>query len=132
MSVYNVEAQFHMELLDKKTNKVYAYRVKVIVLDDDLSFEINGMVVWPPNDKRPTWTVYTPTVGKARIIGFNTKETSQKSLLWPEIQAACIAATQEYLRHAKVDASDDMAEYEGLNKEEFDKKLKDDWKDIPF
>jgi|GEM_PF-1570324 len=132
MSVYSVEAQLHMELVNKLTGKVYAYRVKVLVLDDDLSFEINGMVVYPPSDKRPTWTVYTPTVGKARIIGFNTKETSQKSVLWPEIQAACIAVTQEYTRHGKIDNADGMAEYEGLSKEEFDKKLEDKWRDIPF
>lgn len=100
---YYVEAQVHMELKDKITHKAYAYRVKVLVLDDDLSFEINGMVVFPPSDKKPDWTVYTPTVGNARIIGFNTKETSQKSLLWPDIQAACIAATQEHLRQEKQD-----------------------------
>ena len=45
MSTYYVEAQFHMELIDKTTKKPYAYRIKVLVLDDDLSFEINGMVV---------------------------------------------------------------------------------------
>lgn len=96
MSAYYVEAQVHMELVDKVTKKAYAYRVKVLVLDDDLSFEINGMVVFPPSDEKPNWTVYTPTVGKARIIGFNTNETSKKSLLWPDIQAACIEATQKY------------------------------------
>lgn len=131
MSAYNVEAQVHMGLNDKITHKAYAYRVKVLVLDDDLSFEINGMVVFPPSDKKPNWTVYTPTVGKARIIGFNTKETSQKSLLWLDIQAACIAATQEYLRHEKLDTSDDLAQYEGLSTEAFNKKLSDRM-DIPF
>jgi len=123
MSAYNVEAQVHMELKDKITQKAYAYRVRVIVLDDDLSFEINGMVVFPPSDKKPDWTVYTPTVRNARIIGFNTKETSQKSLLWPDIQAACITATQEYLRIEKLDTANDMVQYEGLSKNEFDNKL---------
>lgn len=103
MSTYYVEAQFHMELLDKVTKKPYAYRIKVLVLDDDLSFEINGMTVYPPSDEKPKWTVYTPTVANARIIGFNTKETSQKSLLWPDIQTACIDATKEYLRNKKLD-----------------------------
>lgn len=131
MSAYNVEAQFHMELIDKITKKAYAYRVKVLVLDDDLSFEINGMVVFPPSVEKPNWTVYTPTVGKARIIGFNTKETSQKSLLWPDIQAACIAATQEYLRHSRLDTADDMAEFEGLSGEALNKKLSEKM-DIPF
>ena len=131
MSTYNVEAQFHMELIDKITKKAYAYRVKVLVLDDDLSFEINGMVVFPPSDEKPKWTVYTPTVGKARIIGFNTKETSQKSLLWLDIQAACIASMQEYLRHEKLDTADDMVQYEGLSGEAFNKKLSDGM-DIPF
>jgi len=118
MNAFNVEAQYHMYL-----EKIGAHRVRVLVLDDDLSFEINGMVVFPPSDKRPEWTVYTPTVGNARIIGFNTKETSKKSLLWPDIQAACIAATQEHLRHEKLDTADNTVQYEGLSKKEFDNKL---------
>lgn len=122
MSVYNVVAQVHMELLNKVTHKAHAYRVRVLVLDDDLSFEINGMVVFPPSDKKD-WTVYTPTVRNARIIGFNTKETSQKSLLWPDIQAACISATQEYLRHEKLDTTDGSVQDEGLSIKEVDSKL---------
>ena len=120
MSAYCVEAQVHMELTDKITKKAYAYRVKVLVLDDDLSFEINGMVVYPPSDEKPKWTVYTPTVGKARIIGFNTKETPQRSLLWPDIQSVCIAAVQEHLS------------YKGVRDEESNNKLKDDFGGIPF
>jgi len=127
MNAFNVVADYHMPL-----EKIGAHRLRVLVLDEDLSFEINGMVVFPPSDKRPEWTVYTPTVGNARIIGFNTKETSQKSLLWPDIQAACITATKEYLRNEKIDASDDMSEYENLSDEEFKKKIKDDLGKIPF
>jgi hypothetical protein len=118
MTTFNVEAEYHMFI-----EKIGAHRVKVLVLDDDLSFEINGMVVFPPSDKKPDWTVYTPTVGKARIIGFNTKETSQKSLLWPDIQVACIAAVQEHQRLNSMYATDEIPEHKEISNKKIDSKL---------
>ena len=118
MTTFNVEAEYHMFI-----EKIGAHRVKILVLDDDLSFEINGMVVFPSSVKKPEWTVYTPSVGKARIIGFNTKETSQKSLLWPDIQAACIAAVQEHQRLESMDATDDIPEHKEISNKKIDSKL---------
>ena len=127
MKLYSVEAQWHMELKDKKSGKVYAHRVKVFVLDADLGFYINGMVVYPPDNENLEWRVYTPKVGKARIIEFNGKE----SKLWPEIKEVCIDAVKEYLRTEKLDTVMDEAPFD-LSTEEFNKQYKKALDEIPF
>lgn len=126
MSLYNVEAEWHMELKNKN-GEYFGHRVKVLILDADLGFYINGMVVCPPNGKND-WAVFTPKAGNARIIEFNGKE----SKLWPEIKEACIDAVKEHLRHEKLDVVDGMKQYDGLSQEEFDNKLREDLDRIGF
>ncbi len=121
MGIFSLEAEVHKPLKNKQ-GELFGYRVKLSLLDPDLGFFINGMVVCPPGDKISEWVVYTPKVGNARIIEFNGKE----SKLWPDIQAVCIDAVKEYLRHEKLDIADDTEKYDGLSKEEFDKQLLDD------
>lgn len=81
--LHTVEASVHKSMGD-------GWRVKVSVLD--LGMYINGMVVYPPNEKHEEWMVLTPAKpagrGKyARIIEFN------KNLpLWGHIETACIDA----------------------------------------
>jgi hypothetical protein len=123
MKLFNVEAQWHMLL------KTGGHRVKVSVLNPDLSFYINGMVVYPPDgDKYQDWSVLTPKVGNARIIEFAAKT----SKLWPEIKEACIDAVKEQLRHDKLDSTDDAVLYESKSPEEFNKHLMDDLKNAGF
>lgn len=123
MNTYNVEAEYHMPL------KNGSHRVKITVLDTDLGFYINGMVVFPPGVRKHTdWTVYTPKVGNARIIEFNGKE----SKLWPEIKEACIDIVQEQERIDKLSPTDDMAGYENKTTEEFNKQMLDDLKKAGF
>ena len=121
MGNYNLEAQVHKSLKNKQ-GKLFGYRVKLFVLEPDLGFFINGMVVCPPNDKVAEWVVYTPKVGNARIVEFNGKE----SKLWPEIQIVCLDAVKEYLRHEKLVKADDIEIYDGLSNEEFNKQMMDD------
>lgn len=123
MKLFNVEAEWHMVL------KTGGHRVKVLVLDSDLGFYINGMVVYPPDgDKHMDWTVYTPRVGNARIIEFAAKT----SKLWPEIKEACIDAVKEQLRHDGLDSAADAALYENKSMEDFNKQLMDDLKNAGF
>jgi hypothetical protein len=113
MSHFNVEAEWHMELKDKRSGKVYAHRVKVKVLDPDLGFYINGMVVYlPDGDKFPNLTVTTPKAGNARIIEFAGKS----SILWKEIKQACEDVVNENLRMSKLDkVVEDFDENEPIN-----------------
>jgi hypothetical protein len=128
MKLYNIEAEWHMKLKNRH-GEFFGHRVKVLVLDDDLGFFINGMVVCPPEtSKTGGWEVYTPKAGNARIIEFNGK----KSKLWPEIKDACIDAAKEYLRSEKLDALEEVEQFERLSKEEFDKKMTDDLRRAGF
>jgi len=127
-NLYNVEAEYHMELKNKQ-GKFFGHRVKVLVLDDDLGFYINGMVVSPPEcNKEKVWMVYTPKQGNARIIEFNGK----KSKLWPEIKEACLNVVLEHLRHEKLDVADGMEQYDELSREEFDKKMREGLDNLGF
>lgn len=129
MNVFNVEAEWHMELFNKKTGEFFGHRVKVLVLDTDLGFYINGMVVRPPEiTKSGEWEVYTPKQGNARIIEFNGKE----SKLWPEIKEACIDEVKEHLRHKKLDTADNMAGYENKTDAEVNKQLLKDIEKLGF
>ena len=117
MKVFNVEAEYHMLL-----EKIGAHRVKIKILDPDLAMYINGMVVFTPDgDKHPDWTVYTPKAGNARIVEF-----AKSSILWKEIQEACIDAVKLEESHKNMDKVDDMKRYDNMSKEEFDKDFKDE------
>lgn len=121
-NLYNVEAEWHMELKDKKSGKVYAHRVKVKVLDPDLGIYINGMVVYlPDGDKYPNLTVTTPKAGNARIIEFAGKT----SKLWSEIKQACEDVVNEHLRFTPVTPVDKVIEV-------FDENEPINLDDIPF
>lgn len=93
-SIFTVEAEYHMPLKNKQ-GVYFGHRVKVSVLDPELGFYINGMVVCPPDETKNTdWVVFTPKQGNARIIEFNGKE----SKLWHEIRKACLDEVQEHIR----------------------------------
>lgn len=126
MKTFNVEAEWHMELFNKKKD-FFGHRVKVSVLNTELGFYINGMVVCPPEtSKTGNWEVYTPKQGNARIIEFNGKE----SKLWHEIKEVCIDAVKEHLRHEKLDAPDNSI-YE-KSESEFNKQMMEDMEKLGF
>lgn len=79
---FMVEAEVHKAIGE-------GFRVKALILG--LGQYINGMLVYPPNDKHDDWIVYTPTANRARIVEFN-----KESLLWKQIREACIAAARSY------------------------------------
>lgn len=114
MNMYNIEAEVHMKL------KNGSYRVKVKILDDNISMYVNGNVVFQPSEKHSDWFVATPKAFGARIVEFNGK-----SPLWKEYKAACIEATQEYVRHEELDSTDNMKEFEDKSAEDFQKEMKD-------
>jgi hypothetical protein len=103
--MYYVEGEVHKQLPNG------AYRVKAKVLDAPLAMYINGIVVFPPSDKHPDWTVYTPKAGNARIIEF-----ANSSTLWQEIQEACIDAVKLEMSYEQaneivdLDQSDDKTD----------------------
>ncbi len=99
MSIFTIEAEYHMPLKNKQ-GVYFGHRVKVALLDSELGFYINGMVVCPPDaNKNTDWVVFTPKQGNARIIEFNGKE----SKLWPEIRQACLDAVWEHIRVNNLD-----------------------------
>lgn len=117
---YYIEASVHKKLENG------AYRVKVDILNEDILMYINGTRVFPPKEDK-SWSVQTPSFGKGKTIEFDGK-----SPLWKEYKQACIDAVQEYIRNEKLDSSDDMNQYDGLSKEEFDKKMKEDLDKLGF
>ncbi len=81
--LYTVEAEVH------KTATVNGgYRVKVSVLD--LGLYINGMMVYPPNEKYDEWSVLTPArlAGRGRYV--HIVEFNKKLPLWEHIYDACV------------------------------------------
>lgn len=123
MNLYYLEAQVHKKLDSGP------YRVKVLILNEDIGMYINGNLVSPPNEEYPNWSVRTPRVyrSKAGIVEFDGK-----SPLWKEYKQACIEAVQEFMRHEQLDAGDDMGKYEGLNQDEFNKQFMDDVEKLGF
>lgn len=127
--LYNVEAEYHMDLYSRKTGEFFGYRVKVSILDDALGFYINGMVVSPPEcNKEKTWMVFTPKQGNARIIEFNGKN----SKLWPEIKQVCLDVVWEHIRQQKMGNNEDPLLNEELSTEEFNKQMMKDLDNLGF
>lgn len=127
MNIFNIEAEYHMPLKNKQ-GVYFGHRVKVALLDPELGFFINGMVVCPPNEKSTEWSVFTPKQGNARIIEFNGKE----SKLWPEIKEACLKAVREHERPTTLVAAQDPMLKEGLGNEEFNKLMIKDMEGLGF
>lgn len=115
MSLYHIEIQVHKKLDNG------AYRVKVDILNDDVLMYINGTRVFPPNAEHQNWSVLTPGFGQGKTIEFDGK-----SPLWKEYKQACIEAVQEYMRHEKLDVTDNVVKFDGLSKAEFDKQMLED------
>lgn len=71
-----------------------SYRVKLS--EHNIGMFINGMVVYPPNDKNKDWGVLTPSIrlGRGFIRPF---EFNGKKPMWLEIKEACINAVKLYL-----------------------------------
>jgi hypothetical protein len=115
MDTFVLEAKCHMELKNKQSGKVFGYRVKLSVLNPELYFHINGMVVRPPDDKNPSWRVLTPAIGKTVIVEFNGKE----SQLWAELKPVCLRAVWDFLEEKNLSSSDVI----GDSNEEFTDQL---------
>ena len=83
---YNIEASVH-----KPING--GFRVKAEL--KEIGLYINGMVVYPPNDKHEDWQVLSPAVKYgfkyAKIIEFDGKLP-----LWKELRESCIEAVKLY------------------------------------
>ena len=81
--IKEVRAEVHKEIHE-------GFRVKLLM--HDIGLFINGIRVYPPNEKHPDkWVVLTPSIMKARIIELNPSLP-----LWGMIQKACIDAVSEY------------------------------------
>ena len=85
--VYNVEALVHKPIGE-------GFRVKVEI--KEIGLFINGMVVYPPNEKNKGWQTLTPAIKKGfrwvHAIEFNSKLP-----LWKAISEACIEAVRLYI-----------------------------------
>lgn len=119
MGMFELEAECHMELKNKK-GEIFGFRVKLSVLDSDLAFYINGIVLRPPDEKKNYWRTLTPKVGKTVIVEFNGKE----SKLWPEVHEACVGAVFDYLRKNNIDPDKVGGIEGGLSVADYNKMLK--------
>lgn len=79
---FMVEAEVHKAVGE-------GFRVKALI--NGIGQYINGMMVYPPNPKHEDWVVYTPTVGKSRIVEFRGEAP-----IWKQIRDACIVAVKAY------------------------------------
>jgi hypothetical protein len=84
---YNVKATVHMPLRK-------GYRVKATI--ESLGVYINGIVVFPPDEKSDKWEFRSPAQnfgsGWKSVIEFSTKKP-----LWKEIKEECFRAVREYI-----------------------------------
>ncbi|MFZ1360753.1 MAG: hypothetical protein WAS27_01845 [Candidatus Saccharimonadales bacterium] len=80
---FMVEAEVHKAVGE-------GYRVKALILG--IGQYINGMMVYPPNSKHDEWVIYTPTVGKSRIVEFRGEAP-----IWKQIRDACIVAVKAHI-----------------------------------
>lgn len=85
-NVYVINASVHKEIKD-------GYRVKVSM--EEIGMFINGMVIYPPNEKHEDWKVLTPAM-KFGYKYVHTIEFNSKLQLWAEIREACIEAVKKY------------------------------------
>jgi len=117
MNLYDIEIDVH-----KRIKKNGPYRVKVMILNDDIRMFINGNLVSPPNNKFPEWSVRTPTIPKnVRIVEFDGD-----SPLWEEYKQACIEGVQEYIRHEELNAQAAIEKVASLDDDEFNKQIAKD------
>ena len=85
--LFTVTAEVHHSA--KITN---GYRVKISL--PELGIYINGMMVFPPHDQYPDWSVVPPSKLKGRGIWVGIIEFNKKLPLWQEIHDACIDAAK--------------------------------------
>ena len=85
--LFTVEAEVHKTAVVKG-----GYRVKVSILD--LGLYINGMMVYPPNEKYDEWSVLTPARPAGRGRYAHIVEFNKKLPLWEHIYDACIDAAK--------------------------------------
>lgn len=85
LTIKEVSVEVHKEIYE-------GWRVKLLI--PSIGLYINGMRVYPPNDKHPDkWIVLTPTYpnGKGRIVEFNPNLE-----LWKLVQERSIEAVKEH------------------------------------
>lgn len=121
MNMYNVEGEWHKQLPNG------SHRVKAKILHPDLAMYINGLVVFPPDDKHPDWTVYTPKVFNARIVEF-----ANSSKLWQEIKEACIDTVKLQASYDRMDDINDSQQYKHDSVQEVVDDEPINLDDIPF
>lgn len=114
MSKFEVEAAVHMEIPNG------GFRVKVSV--PNLGLYINGIMVFPPSGKHTKWGVLTPQGTSKSGKRFRQLEFAKQSLLWIEIEAACVAAVKYYTGETETPAVSELAD---LNEEEFSIELRE-------
>jgi len=86
MSLHIIEVKVHKPVND-------GFRVKVSIIN--LGFYLNGVLVFPPNDKHEDWVVYPPSI-KTAFKSIYPAEFDKKKDLWLEIQEACVDALKLY------------------------------------
>lgn len=97
---YSIEAKVHMPIPHG------GYRVKVWF--PDMGMYINGVLVYPPNERHERWGVLTPLLGKGgRGRQPKAIEFDGKSDLWHEFREAAIKAVKVYLKHRTEHGLDD-------------------------
>jgi hypothetical protein len=84
---YSIEASVHKPIKE-------GYRVKVEM--KEIGLFINGMIVYPPNEKHEDWKVLTPAANYGHRW-VHTIEFDGKLPLWKEICSACIEAVKLYI-----------------------------------
>lgn len=83
LTIKEVKVEVHKEIHE-------GWRVKLLI--PSVGLYINGMRVYPPNEKHPNeWVVITPSYGKGRIVEFNPHLE-----LWGLVRDACIDAVKEH------------------------------------
>lgn len=82
--LHNIEVKVHQPVNE-------GYRVKVSVID--IGMYLNGVLVFPPNDKHEDWIVYPPSIA-TRYKRIYPAEFDKKNNLWLEIHQACVEAVQ--------------------------------------
>lgn len=97
--VYIIEAKVHMPIGHG------GYRVKVWF--PDMGMYINGVLVFPPNEKYDHWGVMTPQFSGGRGKKSKAIEFDGKSELWHEFTEAAIRAVKLYCKQRAERGLDD-------------------------
>ncbi len=111
MSKFGIEAAVHMEIPNG------GFRVKVSI--PSLGMYINGLMVFAPGSKHPSWGVLTPQGTSKSGKSFRQLEFAKQSTLWKEIEAACIAAVKYYTGETEIPAIAELSDltHDQLNEE---------------